>query len=139
MSKKNKSPPVEVVVWNRLFAGEIAGAIDADIDEAKVTELLAQRWTAKLEKNFSLADEIAATIRSMNVVYHDDTKSWYTRVATESQPTRPVVVRRTREQERNRRQAEKNRRNKLKKEAESDGKVSEAVAVDANPAKKKRI
>ena len=126
-----------VIVWNRLYAGEIAGAVDISIDEGRVVELLNERWVAKQDKNYALADELAATLRSMDVVYQDDSKSWYTRVAIESKPVRSVVHR-TKEQERNRRQAEKNKRNKLKKEKANEEKTADEVAEE-NPKKKKRI
>lgn len=62
MGKKTKSnSAVAKAPWNR------TGNVSVDVDQVRIDSLLQQRSDCKANKNFGEADEIAKTLRDMNV------------------------------------------------------------------------
>lgn len=142
-SEPEKQNPKPVLPWVRLQS--VTGSVDREVDVDQVEKLLADRWEAKLQKNYSEADKIALTLQGMNIAYHDDKKTWYTKavptpVAKSMFAEKPKKL--TKKQERNKRQAEKNRRKKSLNASEDDDSVgqeseSEEEEETVKPSKKK--
>lgn len=104
------------VVWTRLTAeaGVAYNVLNREVNEEEVQLLLKERWDAKLDKDYKIADEKAAALRDMRIAYHDENKTWQTlslttvKLVTDSGAS--MNRKRSKRQERNRRQARKNRR-----------------------------
>lgn len=80
-NKSSKSQTVSLLTWSRTVDRlKHPKAIDRIIDETYVESLLKQRDDAKNVKNYSLADQIASELRSMDISYEDDIKKYYTHV-----------------------------------------------------------
>lgn len=80
-NKSNKSQTLSLLTWSRTVDRlKHPKAIDRIIDETYVESLLKQRDDAKNVKNYSLADQIASELRSMDISYEDDIKKYYTHV-----------------------------------------------------------
>lgn len=137
-AKTNQKPSVP---WVRLQS--VAGSVDREVDEAAIEKLLSDRWDAKLQKNYTEADRIASTLQGMNIAYHDDQKTWYTKaLSVKSNPIVEKPKKLTKKQERNKRQAEKNRRKKslengMSGESADDGNDDSEDEEPVKPAKKK--
>ena len=67
--------------WSRI--GKADGckkAIDRPVDDAFVTALLEKRSRYKLDKNYTEADKVTATLVGLEIVYDDARKQWHTRL-----------------------------------------------------------
>lgn len=114
-SKQPKKKTIKAVTWVRILYDEgTHSTINREVDENLVQQLLQERWDAKMNKNFELADQNAAALRVMRIAYHDENKTWQTLPLSDVRKTDIITTaagrKRSKKQERNRRQAEKNRR-----------------------------
>jgi cysteinyl-tRNA synthetase len=67
--------------WHRVVRGDgCPKAVDRPVDDANINELLEKRTKAKAEKNYTVSDEITATLIGMEIVYNDEKKQWHTRL-----------------------------------------------------------
>jgi hypothetical protein len=65
--------------WSRASSKVMFRATDDEVDEASVEQLLEDRSTAKLSKDYKKADEIAQKLQNMGIAYVDEKKLWYTK------------------------------------------------------------
>jgi cysteinyl-tRNA synthetase len=80
--EESAAPPTKPTKWCRVGT-EDAGcpkATDRPVDEAEINRLLMKRSEAKIEKNYTVSDEITKTLVGMEIVYDDAKKQWHTRL-----------------------------------------------------------
>ena len=65
--------------WSRASSKIMFRATNDKVDEANVEQLLEDRSTAKLSKDYKKADEIAQQLQNMGIAYVDEKKLWYTK------------------------------------------------------------
>ena len=66
--------------WKRVLKGGWhSNATDIEVDEAYITGQLAKRTTAKKQKDYKTADEIAKSLQEQGIAYVDEKMEWYTK------------------------------------------------------------
>ena len=74
--------PIDPTKWTRVLRGDSCPkATNRPVDNIEeIEKLLMKRSKAKLEKNYAVADKIAAKLISSEIYYNEDKKEWHTRV-----------------------------------------------------------
>ena len=80
-TKDNVLKPLPPDAWKRVMRGASnPKATNRPVDNVEeIEKLLQKRSKAKLEKNYAVADELAATLVAMEIFYNEDRKEWHTR------------------------------------------------------------
>ncbi len=79
---EESAAPIKPTEWCRVGT-EDAGcpkATDRPVDDAEINRLLMKRSEAKIEKNYTVSDEMTKTLVGMEIVYDDAKKQWHTRL-----------------------------------------------------------